>query len=403
MQRPILFAFFIVTLDAMGAGLIFPVLPELLSRIFEVPAQSNIVTQAGAALFILFAVLMFFFGPIIGSLSDRFGRRYILAIAMAFMVIDYILMALFPLFWVLLIGRAIAAIAGGSYTAAFAIVGDVSDKKNRGQNFGIVSSGLGLGFILGPLIGGWVGSIHIALPFWFAAGLAGLAVVFSLTMFTETLPPRQRRTFSLREANAFAVFSRIRKNHAIKGILLALLIFSCGESIYESIWSYYGTAAFGWTAWDIGLTLMIFGVGMTAVQGGLAGPSIRWFGALRVAIGSMALSCVGLFLMTFAWATWMIYALMPLMWATALTLPALQTHLSEQIDANRQGELQGVIASIGSFSLIVAGIYGYASLLLGTWENGLIYLPGLPFGIACALCSMAWGLFWRATRTVAIN
>ncbi len=398
MSRPIFFAFFIVTLDAMGAGLIFPVLPELLSRIFAVAPESNLVTVGGAVLFLIFAALMFVCGPIVGSLSDRFGRQRVLFLAMAAMALDYALMAVFPLFWVLVLGRVLVGVAGASYTTAFAIVGDVSDEQTRGRNFGIVSSGLGLGFIVGPLIGGWVGSYDLTLPFWLAAGIAGLAAVLSVTLFQETLPISARRPFSFGEANALSVFARLRANPAIAGFLLALLVFSFGESVYESIWTYYGTVAFGWTSWDIGMTLVVFGLGMALVQGGLSGPTIARFGPLPVALGSMALSCLGLLAMAFAWATWVIYALMPLMWITGLALPAVQTYLSERTDESHQGELQGVLGSIAALALIVAGAYGYGALLIGTFEGAPWRMPGLPYAIALLLCCGALGLFWRAVR-----
>ena len=398
MSRPIFFAFFVVTLDAMGAGLIYPVLPELLSRIFEVDKESTLVTVTGGVLFLVFAVLMFLFGPIMGSLSDRFGRQRIIFLAMAAMAIDYALMALFPVFWVLLIGRVIVGIAGGSYTSAFAIVADVSSDEEKGKNFGIVSSGLGLGFVIGPLIGGWVGGISLVLPFWIAVGLTGLAAVMSLTLYQETLRPSARRAFSLAESNAFSVFARMRANPAIAAFLVALLVFSCGETIYETIWSYWGTQAFGWTSWDIGMTLVVFGLGMALVQGGLSGPLISRFGAIPVALGAMALSCIGLAVMVIAWATWVIYALMPLMWVSGLSMPAVQTYLSERTDESHQGELQGVLASLGSLALIVAGAYGYTSLTLATLDNGPIFLPGAPFAIALILCGFAWVLLRRAAE-----
>ena len=328
----------------------------------------------------------------------RFGRRRLIFLAMAAMALDYMLMALFPVFWVLLVGRIVVGIAGGSYSAAFAIVGDVSNEGNRGQNFGFVSSGLGLGFVIGPLIGGWVGAYSLALPFWIAAGLAGFAAILSLSAYQETLRPQARRSFNLRESNAFSVFARMRSNPAIAAVLMALLVFSCGETVYEAIWSYYGTKAFGWESWDIGLTLVAFGLGMAGVQGGLSGIFIDRFGAMSVALGSMGLSCLGLGAMIFVWTTWQVYALMPLMWVSGLSLPALQTYLSERTDESHQGELQGVLASLGSLALIVAGGYGYVSLTLATLDNSPIQMPGAPFAVALILCLGAWALLWRAVK-----
>ena len=209
---------------------------------------------------------------------------------------------------------------------------------------------MGLGFILGPLIGGWAGAYNLLLPFWIAVGLTGLAAILSLTMFQETLSPAARRPFILRQANAFAIFARMRTNPLIAPFLIALLIFSFGETIYETIWSYWGTQAFGWNIQDIGNTLVVFGLGMALVQGGLSGPLITRFGPLPVAIFSMGLSCLGLVFMVFVSATWMVYALMPLMWVTGLSMPALQTYLSERTDDSHQGELQGILASMGSLA-----------------------------------------------------
>ena len=398
MARPIFFAFFVVTLDAMGAGLIYPVLPELLSRIFEVDRGSSLVTVAGGVLFIVFAVLMFLSGPVLGNLSDQFGRQRIIFFAMAAMALDYALMALFPAFYVLLVGRVIVGVAGGSYASAFAIVGDVSSAENRGRNFGIVSSGLGLGFIAGPLIGGWVGAIHLVLPFWIAVGLASLAAILSLILYQETLRPEARRTFTWASANAFSVFQRLRATPAIAPFLVAVLVFSCGEMIYETLWSYWGTQAFGWGIGDIRDTLVVFGIGMALVQGGLSGPAITRFGALPVALGAMALSCLGLVFVALAWATWVIYALMPLMWVTGLSLPALQAFLSERTSERHQGELQGVLASLSSLALIVAGAYGYSCLWAATLDSSRLFFPGAPFLIAAVICSYAWFMLRRAAE-----
>ena len=401
MSRSIFFAFLVVTIDAMDAGLIFPVLPDLLGEIFDIQTDSNQVTLYGGLLSFIFAACMFLFGPILGSLSDRFGRQRIIFIAMMTMVVDYVIMALTPVFWVLLIGRVMTGAAGGSYTAAFAIVADVSSPEARGRNFGLVSAGLGLGFILGPLIV-WVldhilpGGVDVRLMFWMAAGLALLAAVLSLVMFQESLLTDARRTFSWAEANALSVFIRVAQNRRIRGFLIALLIFGVGETVYETIWHFYGTKGLGWDRSDIALSLFVFGFGMMAVQGGLSGPLIGRFGALRVSIAAMALSCLGLLGMGFVWATWQVYVLMPLIWVSGLSLPGVQTYLTGQTSEDRQGELQGIFASLGAVALVLTPLYANQTLALATPEDGNLFFPGAPFLVAFGFCLIAWGLIVRA-------
>ena len=405
MPRPILFAFFIVTLDAMGAGLIFPVLPQLLSQVFsaqlgkEIAPNSNLVTNYGGVLSFVFAAMMFLFGPIIGSLSDRFGRQRIILFAMVALVIDYIIMALTPFFWVLFVGRIVAGIAGGSYTTAFAIAADVGDEKTRPGYFGFISAGLGLGFIIGPMIGGFVGEMDPRLPFWIAAGLSVFAAILCVTYYQETLGEDARRAFSWAESNALSIIDKVRRNRAIRAFLIAIFVFSVGETIYETIWHFYGIKAFGWEPLDISISLVVFGAGMAAVQGGLSGPVINRFGALRTSLVAMALSCVGLAGMTFVTATWQVYALMPLMWVSGLSLPGIQTYLSERTDESRQGELQGILASIGAAALILAPVYGTRTLALATPDDSSLFFPGAPFGVACLICLVAWYLMWRAAKS----
>lgn len=404
MPRPILFAFFIVTLDAMGAGLVFPVLPQLLSQVFsgqmgeEIAPDSNLVTNYGGMLSFVFAAMMFLFGPIIGSLSDRYGRQRIILFAMVALVVDYIIMALTPFFWVLFVGRIVAGIAGGSYTTAFAIAADVGDEKTRPGYFGFISAGLGLGFIIGPMIGGFVGELDPRLPFWIAAGLAAFAAVLCVTFYQETLGEDARRAFSWAESNALSIINKVRRNTAIRAFLIAIFFFSVGETVYETIWHFYGTKAFGWTPLDISYSLVAFGAGMAAVQGGLSGPLINRFGALPTSITAMALSCVGLAAMTFVQATWQVYVLMPLMWVSGLSLPGIQTYLSERTDETRQGELQGILASIGAAALILAPVYGTRALALATPDDGSFFFPGAPFGVACLICLVALYLMRRAAK-----
>ena len=404
MPRPIFFAFLVVTLDAMGAGLIFPVLPELLSQVFtaqtgdSIARDSTLVTLSGGILSFSFALMMFAFGPVLGSLSDHFGRQRVIFIAMLVMAFDYVLMAVTPFFWVLLVGRILTGIAGGSYTSAFAIAADVGDARSRPRYFGLISSGLGLGFILGPIIGGLVGEMNPRLPFWIAAGLTGLAAVLSLTFYQETLPAGARRTFTWAESNPLSVVARIRANVPLRAFLVVIFVFSVGETIYETIWHFYGTKAFGWSPWDISVSLVVFGAGMAAVQGGLAGPIINRFGALTVTLWAMGLSCLSLFSLTLVTQTWQVYALMPLMWVSGLSMPGMQSYLSNRTQPSRQGELQGILASIGSAALILAPLYGTTALAWATAPGAPWFWPGAPFAVALVFCLTAWELLRRAVQ-----
>ena len=385
-----------VTLDAIGIGLIFPVMPDLMMQV----TGGNLSSAAiwGGTIVTSFAVMQFLCGPVVGNLSDRYGRRPVLLVSLAVMVVDYLVMALTQSVWVLLIARMISGVASATHATANAYIADISSPDDRARRYGLISAGFGFGFVAGPMIGGLVAGIDARAPFWIAAALGLGNFLFGLLVMPESLSPQNRRPFSLARANPLSSFAAIRKLPGLRRLLLVSFIYALTFNVWPAIWAYYGRETFGWNATWIGVSLAVFGGGMIVVQGMLVGPILRRLGERNTAIGGMVAET----------ATYVFYGLVTSsFWALALTPftsiggvcgPALQGMLSRATPENQQGELQGINTSLGALAMILAPLVMTNIFAYFTGPTAPVYFPGAPFLLSAALMVAAVVIFVAGTR-----
>jgi DHA1 family tetracycline resistance protein-like MFS transporter len=270
-QRTVYFILFTVLLDMIGFGLIIPVLPRLIEEVGHIPlAEASIV---GGWMFFAYSMAQFAFGPLMGNLSDRFGRRPLILLAIAGLMLDYVLQAWAPTLTWLYVGRAISGLCGASWIIANAYIADITAPEDRAKYYGMMGAAFGLGFVLGPAIGGPLGDLGARVPFWVAAGISALNLALGFFVLPESLPREKRRPFDLARANPFGAFRVFESYQGVLPMCLVLFVFFASSSVYPAIWPFWGMAKFGWSASMVGLTLAIFGLCMAAAQGGLTGPS----------------------------------------------------------------------------------------------------------------------------------
>jgi len=385
-----------VTLDAIGIGLIFPVMPDLMMQVTHGSLSQAAVW--GGVIVTSFAVMQFLFGPIIGNLSDHYGRRPVLLTSLAVMAVDYVVMGLAQSVWLLLIARMVNGIASATQSTTMAYIADISAPDDRARRFALIGAGFGVGFIAGPVIGGLVAGIDPRAPFWVAACLGAANLAFGLLVVPESLPADRRRPFTLTRANPLASFEAIRKLPGLRRLLLVGFVFALTSNVWPAIWSYYGHAAFGWNARWVGLSLAVFGLGSVIVQALLVGPVIRRLGERRTAILGLSVEVV-----TYAFygiissGTWALLAL-PVAALAGLGGPALQGMMSRATPEDQQGELAGINTSLSALSMILAPLVMTALFAYFTGPNAPIYLPGAPFLLSATLMVAAVALFVAGTR-----
>lgn len=372
-----------VTLDAIGIGLIFPVMPDLMMEVTHAG-----VSQAalwGGVITASFAVMQFLFGPIVGNLSDHFGRRPILLISLAVMGADYVVMALTGSVWVLLVARSVAGIAAATHSTANAFIADISTPDERAKRFGLMGAGFGVGFIAGPILGGLVAGIDPRAPFWVAAALAAANFAFGYFVVPESLTRENRRPFALARANPLASFAAIRRLPGLRVLLLVTFIYALTFNVWPAVWSYFCKEAYGWNAQWIGLSLASFGVCMALVQGMLVGPVIRRFGEWRTVLGGFSIETMTYSFLAFNTSGLLALVTTPVSALGGVTGPALQALSSRATPQDQQGELQGILTSINALAMILAP-------LVMTWVFGIfsapgapVYLPGAPFLLSAVL------------------
>lgn len=395
-RLPLLFILMTVTIDSMGIGLIMPVMPNLITEV-------NGGTLANAAIWggILsasYAVMQFVFGPILGSLSDRFGRRKVLLVSLAVMTLDYIVMALAGSIWLLLIGRLIGGVTAATQATAAAYIADITPAKDRGARFGLLSAAFGMGFILGPLIGGLLGDLGTRAPFWAAAALAGANLIFGLIILPETLKPESRRAFSWARANPLGALRSVQRLPGLAPLLVVLFLYQVSFHVYPVIWSYFTQAQFSWDPGMIGLSLAAFGVSIAIVQAGIIRLSLRHLGEAGTVIAGLCFAALSFVLLAIVTSGALALALTPIAALAAIATPALQSIMSAKCADDAQGELQGVIASVNALALITSPLLMTSVFAKFTSPGTALYLPGAPFLASAALCLLGLTLFVRARR-----
>ena len=370
-----------VALDAIGAGLIFPILPELLA---EVTGGGDIGFLYGLMLAV-YAVMQFVFSPVLGALSDRFGRRPVLLLSLAGTLVDYLVMALTPLGWVLVVGRAMAGITSANMAVASAYITDITPPDQRAQRFGLVGAVLSMGFIIGPVIGGVMGAWWLRSPFLVAAAFNGLNLLVALFVLPESRVAKPGK-FDLKELNPLAPLLWLWNFKPLLPLVLVAVVFGLVAAVPGTIWVLYGAERFGWDSVHMGLSLSVFGVSGALSQAFLVGPLSRRFGDLGTLMIGVAFDTLAYTLMAFADQSWMGYAIAPLFALGGVAMPALQSLLTSRVGDEQQGQLQGVLASLMSLAGIVGPVlttalfFSTKNIWIGTvWLVGAgLYLLASP-------------------------
>ncbi|MBR9825086.1 MAG: TCR/Tet family MFS transporter [Alphaproteobacteria bacterium] len=387
-KHAITFIFITVLIDMIGFGLIIPVMPELIHELTGLGADDAAVL--GAWLMFTYAITQFFFAPIIGALSDRFGRKPVLLAALAGFAIDYAIMGFAPFFWMLVVGRLLAGIFGASYSTANAFIADITPPEQRAGRFGMIGAAFGLGFIIGPAVGGILGDLYgPRAPFFAAAILAGLNFIYGLIVLPETLAPENRRKFDWKRANPFGALWQIRKYPAVFSLIFAVALMLLGHAVFPAIWSYYTAYKFNWDAGDIGLSLMVVGITAAIVQGGLTRILVPKLGEWRAITFSLLLGIGGYAAYGLITQGWMVYAVILVGAIGGIGQPALQGVMSRIMPPNAQGELQGAMTSLQSLSMVIGPLI-MSRLFAGfSGEGAPVEFPGAPFLLASALTGLA--------------
>ncbi len=338
-----------VMLDAIGIGLIMPILPSLLRELGHV---SEISATYGLLL-ALYAAMQFLFGPVMGMLSDRFGRRPVLLVALGGAAVDYVIMAMADHLAILFVGRAIAGIAGASFVVATAYIADISLPAERARRYGLMQACFGIGFVAGPVLGGLLGELSLRYPFLLAAALNAINCLVGIFVLPESHPPERRRV-KLATLNPFASFRWALGMRTLVPLIAIFFTMHLVGQVPGSLWVIYGEDRFAWDTWMVGVSLGVFGLFHAIAQAFLTGPVTAWLGEKRTLALGIACDATGFVLMAFATTTWMVLPVLVFLTLSGVGIPALQSMVSRQVDEEQQGELQGTVA--GAMSL--ASIFG---------------------------------------------
>jgi DHA1 family tetracycline resistance protein-like MFS transporter len=372
-----------VLIDIIGFGIIIPVLPQLLQQLLHVTDRTDISAISKPAIFLtlIYGLMQFIFAPILGSLSDRYGRRPVLLFSLLGFGLDYIFLAFAPSIGWLFLGRMISGITGASITTASAYMADISDEKNRAQNFGMIGAAFGLGFIIGPMLGGLLGELGTRIPFLVAAGLALVNALYGYFVLPESLDMEHRRAFDLKRANPIGSLKNLNKYPAVFGLIIALLFIYIAAHSVQSNWSFANINKFGWTPKTIGISLAVVGVLISLVQGLLIRVVNPKLGNEKSVYIGIALYALGLTLFAFATQGWMMFLFLVPYCLGGISGPALQAIISLHVPKNEQGELQGSLTGLQSLTTIIGppmmiGLTSYFSIKN---DPNHIYFPGAAF------------------------
>ena len=354
-KNALVFILVTMAIDSIGFGLITPVLPSLLKDLLGASAAE--AAPWGGYLAFTYAAMNFLCGPILGNLSDRFGRRPVLLISLATLGLDYLLMGFAHSIWLLVIGRVLSGISGATVATAKAYIADVTDASERAQAFGLIGAAFGIGFIFGPAIGGILGEVDARAPFFAAAALSGINVVYGFFILPESLPKENRREFVFANSSPFATFRYISKLPSVRWLLVAVLLFTFAHAVYPATWSFHADARYGWDSTMIGWSLMAVGIGFTVVQGGLIGFFIRRWGPAKTAVFGLVCNVIAFAGFAFSQEPWMIYMWIPVSALGAVGGPAINALMSARVAADSQGALQGALSSVQALANMASPIF----------------------------------------------
>ncbi|MBL9096903.1 MAG: TCR/Tet family MFS transporter, partial [Alphaproteobacteria bacterium] len=365
-RAAVAFIFITLTLDVLAMGVIIPVLPELIED-FMAGAEADAV-RIGAWMGFVWAFMQFIFTPIQGALSDRFGRRPVLLISMTGLGLDYILMALAPNLWWLFVGRAISGMTAASFGTANAYIADITPVEKRSAAYGLMGAAFGIGFVLGPLLGGQAGNIDPRLPFWIAAALSLANAAYGYFILPESLPPERRtKHFSLARANPLGSFRLLASSTQLAGLATAQFLYMIGHNVYPAVFVWFTKYRYGWDETMNGWALALVGVMSIVVQGGLVGPVVKALGERRAILTGLSFGIAGFLLYAFGEASLWVWIAIPVAALWGFYGPAAQTLMTQRVDPSQQGQLQGALGSLMGVASIIAPIL-YPNVLAAAIE-----------------------------------
>ncbi len=386
-RRGLFLVFIILFLDIIGIAIIMPVLPAFLQELTGDDVSAAAID--GGWLLLIYSAMQFLFAPLLGNLSDRFGRRPILLISVLTFAIDNLICAAATSFWMLFVGRALAGFSGGSFATCSAYIADISDDRTRARNFGLIGIAFGVGFTIGPVIGGLLGEFGPRVPF-LGAGLLSLAnFIAAWFLLPETLERHNRRAFDWRRANPLGALRQMRHYSGIGWIMLVMFLYWLSHAVYPSVWSFVSTYRYGWSEAQIGLSLGLFGICAALVMALILPRLIPVLGEWRTSVLGICFSCLGLAGYAFSWQGWMVYAVILLTTIENVADPALRSIASAKVPPSAQGELQGAMTSMTSLTTII-GPAIFTQLFSGfTGEGAIIEFAGAPYLMAAIFMALA--------------
>jgi DHA1 family tetracycline resistance protein-like MFS transporter len=385
-RNALTFIFLTMLIDTIGLGLIIPVAPGLIAELTHTDLSGAAIW--GGWLFFVYALMQFLCAPVIGNLSDRFGRRPVLILSLVMLAFDYVLTGLSPNIVWLFIGRTLSGMAGAAYTTANAYIADVSPPEKRAANFGIVGAAFGLGFILGPALGGLLGEYFgLRVPFFVAGGLAAANALFGYFVLTESLPLERRRAFDWRRANPLGALKALKRYPALISMFGAFALMRLAHDSLPATWTYYTMLKFGWTTGDVGLSLVAVGVLSTISYAVLPRFLTPWLGETKCVVLGLLAGALGYAGYAIAPNPAVLYAVMVVFCFSGVAGAAFNAIVSHMVPNNEQGELQGAIASLGSVTAIAAPLIMTGLFATFTAAQAPVYFPGAPF-LAAAICEL---------------
>ncbi len=390
------FIFITVFVDVIGWGLIIPVMPHLIAQLKHIPV--NEASKDGGWLLVIYAIMQFIFAPILGNLSDKYGRRPILLFSLFGFGVDYLFLGFAPSYEWLFVGRVVAGITGASFTTASAYIADISNNENRAKNFGMIGAAFGLGFIIGPGIGGLLSGFGLRAPFYAAAILTLINWLYGYFVLPESLGKENRRAFDWSRANPVGSLMHLRKYPAITGLVVSLVLVYLAAHAVQSNWNFFTIYRFGWTEKMVGLSLSLVGVLVGGVQAGLiriTGPKLGNERSVYIGLGLYAL---GMLLFAFATQSWMMFAFLVPYCLGGIAGPSLQAIIAGHVPSNEQGELQGALTSLMSLTSVFGPLIMTNLFYYFTKDGAPVHFPGVSFLLGAILMMASAILAYRVLR-----
>jgi DHA1 family tetracycline resistance protein-like MFS transporter len=395
-RASVVFVLITMFIDVLGMGLVIPILPKLVQSLLGgAVAEASFVF---GVLVSIYAFMQFLCAPVLGALSDRFGRRPVILLALVGLGFDYVLLTLAPTIWWLVLGRIVAGIFGATFTPAGAYIADVSPPEKRAANFGLMGVAFGLGFIAGPALGGLLGEADLRLPFMVCAGLTFANFLFGLLVMPESLRPENRRAINIGQMNPVGALRAVWRYRAVAALVPVFVAAQLAQQGLQSVWVPYTTYRYGWGVAGVGVSLAIVGLLFAFSQGALVRPMVSRFGERVTLLASLVVAVVGMLLFGLASEGWMMYAVTAV-YCLGLGLlgPAAQGLMSQAVPANEQGLLQGAMTSTMTAAAIIGPLAANGSFAIFISPQSPLTLPGAPFFLGSILCLAALVLAWRGS------